>query len=78
MRLDGARLRVTGWAGGECLGRVWLTGARRPRFSGGDSEVLWIAGAWTTDGIRLTLVLRATAGPADPVLHSVRLRSPCG
>ena len=40
VRLDASQLRVTGWAAGECLGRIWA--GERPRFSGGDPDVLWV------------------------------------
>ncbi|GAA4699264.1 beta-galactosidase [Phytohabitans rumicis] len=76
VRLDGAQLRATGWAGGECLGRVWLADPQRPRFSGGDADALWIPAAWTAAGTRLTLLVRGTAGPATPVLRTVRLQQP--
>jgi beta-galactosidase len=76
LRLDGTQVRATGWAGGECLGRLWLADASRPRFSGGDSDILWVPAAWTAAGARLTLLLRATDGPLESVLRMVRLQSP--
>ncbi|MCW6004903.1 beta-galactosidase [Micromonospora sp. CPCC 205371] len=73
IRLEGAQIRATGWAAGECIGRVWLDDPRRPRFSGGDAEILWVPGAWAAAGTRLTLLLRGTAGPAAPALHAIHL-----
>lgn len=70
VRLDGSQIRVTGWAAGECLGRVWV--GDRPAFSGGDSNVLWIPSGWSG----LTLLLRGTAGPGNPELRTLRLESP--
>jgi beta-galactosidase len=67
VRLDGSQVRVTGWASGECLGRIWL--GDRPAFSGGDPDVLWIPAGWSG----LTLLLRGVAGPGDPVLRTLRL-----
>jgi beta-galactosidase len=76
IRLDGAQVRVTGWAAGECIGRVWLDDPRRPRFSGGDAEILWVPGAWAATGARLTLLLRGTAGPVAPTLRAIHLTPP--
>lgn len=67
VRFDGTQLRVTGWAAGECLGRIWI--GDRPRFSGGDPEVLWVPAGWSG----LTLLLRGVAGPAEPKLRRLRL-----
>ncbi|TPQ19221.1 beta-galactosidase [Streptomyces sporangiiformans] len=72
VRLDGSQLRVTGWAAGECVGRVWV--GDRPAFSGGDANVLWIPAGWSG----LTLLLRGTAGPGSPELRTLRLESPDG
>ena len=73
VQLAGTQLRATGWAAGECLGRVWLGDPRRPRQAGGDPEVLWIPGAWAASGARLTLLLRGTAGAGSPELTAIRL-----
>ena len=73
VHLEGTHVRATGWASAECLGRVWLDDPQRPRFSGGDPDVLWVPAAWTTAGTRLTLLLRGTAGPAQPTLTAIRL-----
>ncbi len=73
VHLDGSQVRATGWVGGECLGRVWLADPRRPRFSGGDPGILWVPASWCTAGTRLTLLLRGTVGPAEPVLAALRL-----
>ncbi|TDU87184.1 glycosyl hydrolase family 35 [Kribbella voronezhensis] len=67
IRFGGSQLRVTGWAAGECLGRTWI--GDRPAFSGGDPDVLWVPAGWSG----LTLLLRGVAGPADPVLRTLRL-----
>jgi beta-galactosidase len=76
LRLEGSQVRATGWAGGECLGRLWLEDASRPRFAGGDSDILWVPAAWAVAGVRLTLLLRGTEGPLEPVLRTLRLQSP--
>jgi hypothetical protein len=73
VHLDGSQVRATGWVGEECLGRVWLADPQRPRFSGGDPGVLWVPASWCAAGTRLTLLLRGTAGPAEPVLTALRL-----
>ncbi|WP_030598488.1 beta-galactosidase [Streptomyces fulvoviolaceus] len=70
VRLDGSQIRATGWAAGECVGRVWV--GDRPAFSGGDSNVFWIPSGWSG----LTLLLRGTAGPDNPELRTLRLESP--
>jgi hypothetical protein len=69
VRIDGSQLRVTGWAAGECLGRIWA--GDRPRFSGGDPDVLWVPAGWSG----LTLLLRGVAGPATPELRRLWLGS---
>ncbi|MFJ4278843.1 beta-galactosidase [Streptomyces massasporeus] len=69
LRPDGTQIRVTGWAGGECVGRVWA--GDRPDFSGGDANVLWIPPGWSG----LTLLVRGSAGPAAPELRVLRLES---
>ena len=67
LRPEGTQLRVTGWASGECLGRVWV--GDRPAFSGGDPDVLWIPPGWSG----LTLLVRGVDGPATPELRTLRL-----
>ncbi|MFF1820751.1 beta-galactosidase [Kribbella sp. NPDC058245] len=70
LRLEGTQLRVTGWSGGECIGRVWL--GDRPAFSGGDPDLLWIPPGWAG----LTLLIRGVDGPAGPELRTLRLEPP--
>lgn len=80
VRLDGEQIRVTGWAAGECVGRVWVGHGDgdgegdRPVFSGGDSNILWIPAGWSG----LTLLVRGAAGPGNPELRTLRLESPDG
>ncbi len=69
VRLDGSQIRATGWAAGECVGRVWV--GARPAFSGGDSNALWIPPGWPG----LTLLLKGTAGPGDAELRTLWLGS---
>ncbi|MFF5957621.1 beta-galactosidase [Streptomyces luteogriseus] len=69
LRPDGTQIRVTGWAGGECVGRVWA--GDRPDFSGGDANVLWVPPGWSG----LTLLVRGAAGPEVPQLRVLRLES---
>ena len=69
VRPEGTQIRITGWASGECLGRVWL--GDRPAFSGGDPDVLWVPPGWSG----LTLLVRGVDGPARPELRTVRIES---
>ena len=69
LRPDGTQIRVTGWAGGECVGRVWT--GDRPDFSGGDADVLWIPPGWSG----LTLLVRGAAGRETPELRELRLET---
>ena len=73
IEVDGEQLRVTAWAGGECLGRLWTGGEGRPRFTGGDPDRLWLPAAWSTHASRLTLAVRGTRGCDPSTLHAVRL-----
>ncbi|MFJ7071707.1 beta-galactosidase [Streptomyces sp. NPDC098781] len=68
VRLDATQVRVTGWAGGECVGRVWL--GDRPAFSGGDPDSLWVPPGWS----RLTLLVRGIAGSEVPLVRTVWAR----
>ncbi|MET9787742.1 beta-galactosidase [Streptomyces canus] len=70
VRPAGTQIRVTGWAAGECLGRI--RAGDRPAFSGGDSNILWIPPGWSG----LTLLVRGTAGPGNPELRTLRLEYP--
>ncbi|MGK3941981.1 beta-galactosidase [Streptomyces caeruleatus] len=70
VRPTGTQIRVTGWAEGECLGRIWADG--RPAFSGGDSNILWVPPGWSG----LTLLVRGAAGPGNPELRTLRLEYP--
>ncbi|WP_328993174.1 beta-galactosidase [Kribbella sp. NBC_01245] len=67
LRVEGSQLRVTGWASGECLGRVWV--GDRPAFSGGDPDALWIPRGWSG----LTLLVRGVDGPDEPQLRRLAL-----
>lgn len=69
VRLDGTHVRVSAFAHGELLGRVWLEDAARPRFTGGDPERLWLPAAWNDGTIRL--LVHATAGGSTPTLAAV-------
>ncbi|GAA1611898.1 MULTISPECIES: beta-galactosidase [Kribbella] len=69
LRAEGTQARITGWASGECLGRVWL--GDRPAFSGGDPDVLWIPPGWTG----LTLLVQGAAGPAVPELRTIGIET---
>ncbi|MGW1339600.1 beta-galactosidase [Kribbella sp. NPDC002412] len=65
VRPEGTQVRVTGWASGECVGRVWT--GERPAFSGGDPDVLWIPPGWSG----LTLLVRGVSGPGTPELRKL-------
>jgi hypothetical protein len=67
VRPEGTQVRVTGWASGECIGRVWT--GERPAFSGGDPDVLWIPPGWSG----LTLLVRGVDGPGTPELRTLRV-----
>lgn len=69
VRPEGSQIRVTGWAAGECVGRVWV--GDRPQFSGGDSNILWIPAGWPG----LTLLVKGSAGPGEPELRTLWLES---
>lgn len=69
LRFEGAQVRVSAFAHGELLGRVWLDDPARPRFTGGDPGRLWLPAAWN-DG-RMRLLLHATAGQDVPTLSAV-------
>jgi hypothetical protein len=73
---DGAQVRVSAFAGGELLGRVWLDDPARPRFTGGDAGRLWLPAAWNDGTVRL--LVRATPGVEAPVLGGVRLTAAQG
>ncbi|WP_454857907.1 beta-galactosidase [Promicromonospora soli] len=67
----GAQVRVSAFAGGELLGRVWLDDPARPRFTGGDAGRLWLPAAWNAGTIRF--LVRGTQGEEPPVLSGVRV-----
>nr|WP_255672579.1 beta-galactosidase [Glycomyces amatae] len=69
LRFEGGRVRVSAFAHGELLGRVWLEDANRPRFTGGDPGRLWLPGAWNAGGVRL--LVRGTIGDGRPRLERV-------
>ncbi|MEV6109926.1 beta-galactosidase [Streptomyces sp. NPDC051940] len=69
LRPDGTQIRVTGWAAGECVGRVWC--GERPAFSGGDPDSLWVPAGWSG----LTLLVRALAGKEVPQLRTLWLET---
>lgn len=67
LRVQGSQIRVTGWAAGECVGRVWV--GDRPVFTGGDPDLLWIPAGWSG----LTLLVRGLAGKEEPQLSRLCL-----
>jgi hypothetical protein len=69
LRFEGAQVRVSAFARGELLGRVWLDDAARPQFTGGDPGRLWIPGSWNTGAVRL--LVHGTAGGDRPRLARV-------
>ncbi|WP_344489966.1 beta-galactosidase [Glycomyces endophyticus] len=69
LRFEGEQVRVSAFAGGELLGRVWLDDPHRPRFTGGDPGRLWIPAGWNSGTVRL--LVRGTAGGAHPRLERV-------
>lgn len=71
LRFEGRQVRVSAFANGELLGRVWLGDPARPRFTGGDATRLWLPAAWNSGMIRL--MVRATRGEESPLLGRVRV-----
>jgi hypothetical protein len=69
IRFQGAQLRVSAFAHGELLGRVWLDDPSRPRFTGGDPGRVWLPAAWNDGTMRLQV--HATAGEDVPTLAAV-------
>ncbi|MBO3731411.1 beta-galactosidase [Glycomyces niveus] len=69
LRFEGGQVRVSAFANGELLGRVWLDDAARPKFTGGDPGRLWIPGSWNTGAVRL--LVHGTAGGDRPRLARV-------
>lgn len=69
LRFAGEQVRVSAFARGELLGRVWLDDAARPEFTGGDPGRLWIPGSWNTGAVRL--LVHGTAGGDRPRLTRV-------
>lgn len=69
LRFEGEQVRVSAFARGELLGRVWLEDAARPEFTGGDPGRLWIPGSWNTGAVRL--LVHGTAGGDRPRLARV-------
>ncbi|MFF7163679.1 beta-galactosidase [Streptomyces sp. NPDC008086] len=70
VRLDATQVRVTGWAGGECVGRVWA--GERPDFSGGDPDALWVPPNWPG----LTLLAQGIEGRGTPEIRTLWLGGP--
>ncbi|KMS67669.1 beta-galactosidase [Streptomyces viridochromogenes] len=70
VRLDATQVRVTGWAGGECVGRVWS--GERPDFSGGDPDALWVPPNWPG----LTLLAQGIEGRETPEIRTLWLGGP--
>ncbi|MBL0884966.1 beta-galactosidase [Myceligenerans indicum] len=70
LRFEGRQIRVSAYAAGELLGRVWLDDPARPRFTGGDPTRIWLPAAWNTGAVRL--MVRATRGEESPLLGRVR------
>ncbi|MET8975380.1 beta-galactosidase [Streptomyces sp. NPDC004539] len=68
IRLDASQVRITGWAAGECLGRVWA--GERPDFSGGNPDVLWIPPGWPGP---VTLLARGMEGRGEPEIRTLTL-----
>ncbi|QNP69213.1 beta-galactosidase [Streptomyces roseirectus] len=73
IRLDATQMRVTAWAAGECLGRVWA--GERPDFSGGNPDVLWIPAGWPGP---VTLLARAMEGRGEPEIRTLTLEPATG
>ena len=46
LRFEGSHVRVSVFGAGELLGRVWLSDAARPRFTGGDPGRILVPASW--------------------------------
>ncbi|WP_344066883.1 beta-galactosidase [Microbacterium pumilum] len=69
LRFEGSHVRVSVFAAGELLGRVWLEDAARPRFTGGDAGRVLVPASWNTGRVRV--LVRGAAGGDAPVLNAV-------
>ena len=69
LRFEGSHVRVSVFAAGELLGRVWLDDAARPRFTGGDAGRILVPASWNTGRVRV--LVRGAAGGDAPVLSAV-------
>ncbi|WP_243076238.1 beta-galactosidase [Microbacterium sp. SS28] len=69
LRFEGSHVRVSVFAAGELLGRVWLSDAARPRFTGGDAGRVIVPAAWNSGSVRV--LVHATAGETAPELSAV-------
>ncbi|WP_457101948.1 beta-galactosidase [Microbacterium sp. P5_E9] len=69
LRFEGSHMRVSVFAAGELLGRVWLSDGARPRFTGGDAGRVLLPASWNSGSVRV--LVHATAGGAAPELSAV-------
>ncbi|MFB9662810.1 beta-galactosidase [Glycomyces mayteni] len=69
LRFEGEQVRLSAFANGELLGRVWLDDPHRPRFTGGDPGRLWMPAGWNSGTVRV--LARGTAGGVQPRLSRV-------
>jgi beta-galactosidase len=69
LRFEGSHVRVSVFGADELLGRVWLSDAARPRFTGGDAGRVLVPAAWNRGSVRV--LVHGTAGGAAPELSAV-------
>lgn len=66
LRFTGRQVRLSVFAAGRLLGRVWLDDPQAPPFTGGDPNRIWLPAVWNTGRIRI--IVHATAGSCRPEL----------
>lgn len=69
LRFIGTQVRLSVFAAGRLLGRVWLGDPQSPPFTGGAPDRIWLPASWNTGSIRI--MVHATQGTEVPRLSSV-------
>lgn len=74
-RFIGHQARVSAFAAGRLLGRVWLDDPQAPPFTGGDGGRIWLPACWNAGSIRVMVF--ATSGARTPEFGGI-LATPVG
>jgi hypothetical protein len=69
LRFEGTQVRLSVFGAGELLGRIWLSDAARPRFTGGDPGRVLVPASWNHGKVRV--LVHGTAGGSAPELGAV-------